>query len=62
MKLFRVCWEIDVDATSEEQAARVALHQMREPDPDRIDNVFVVREHGCDEFVTIDLDQIDGRV
>lgn len=61
--LFRVRWETDIEADSIEEAARMAVVQQMDTDPDRIDHYFEVAEvtdDGISDFVPCDLDEIDG--
>jgi hypothetical protein len=62
--LYRVRWETDIEAETEIEAARIAMIQQRDNDPDRIDNCFDVAEiteTGVKDFVSVDIDTIDGR-
>ncbi|MFM7012528.1 MAG: hypothetical protein ACKO0Z_24895 [Betaproteobacteria bacterium] len=64
--LYRVSWIIDVEADSVEEAARNGKSLRDNLDPDRIDNVFEVRQHQEDgtlsSTIEVDLDQLDDRV
>jgi hypothetical protein len=55
---YRVRWEIDVSATSHEEAARKA--RAIQTKNDSIADVFDVRAHGHDVEVPVDLSEIDG--
>ena len=50
---YRVEWAIDVDATSPEAAAELAEAIMLAPD--RIGNIYSVKEHGSDEAKLIEV-------
>jgi hypothetical protein len=53
MKIYRVTWEIDIDADSPEKAALYALHIQR--DPESIATVFKVRAKRGTRTTIIDL-------
>lgn len=55
---YRISWEIDVDATSPEDAARKA--RAIQLDPESVADVFDVRSSGG-AIVSVDLSIIDGR-
>lgn len=60
MTSYYVVWRIDVDAISQEDAARQAREMQR--DPLSTAGVFdVTRADGGDE-ITIDLDDLDARI
>ncbi len=56
-KLYLVTWEIDLYASSPEEAARKALSIQR--DTASIATVFMVQEEDTPEAVKIDLTEID---
>lgn len=66
--LYRVTWEIDVEADDHIDAARKCAENMQKScnDPDAIDHIFVIQEITEDglqeERFPVDLDVIDGRV
>jgi len=75
--LYRVTWEIDVDAIDPVDASRKAIEEMAECaiNPDSINHIFIVDEITEDGIEyervlnvngvirnTVDLDVIDGRV
>lgn len=60
MPSFRVTWEIDVDADSHEEAARLAWHYMRKEASTA--NCFDVFKEGDTEGTRIDLQEIDEQV
>ena len=56
--MYRVSWEIDIEADSAEAAAREALAIQRKPDS--IATVFEVKAEGESESVSVDLTAIDA--
>lgn len=61
MTLFRVIWEIDIEASSHEEAARSALDRMQEPiltDP-WAPAVFTVRREDGSDVKDVDLCEIE---
>lgn len=59
MPRYLVTWEIDIDADSPEDAARLAFAHMQRPGTTA--NVFDVIEHDTNgEAVRVDLEEIDS--
>lgn len=62
MTLFRVIWEIDIEASSHEDAARAAFDRMQEPidltDPEA-PAVFTVRREDGSDVKDVDLCEIE---
>ena len=58
MKTYHVMWEIDLDAESPEEAAKMALLIQR--DSKSSATVFDVIEHDGHETVRLDLEAMDG--
>lgn len=57
LKSYHVMWEIDLDATSAEDAARRALKIQR--DPGSMATVFDVTEENCDDAIKEHTERID---
>ena len=56
---YLVTWQIDITASSPEEAAHKA--RAIQLNPDSIADVFIIKAHQSEDFVTIDLSEMDER-